>query len=528
MKFKLPIEYLNHEPVNSIIKTDLELPFIYEHLIGNSMLLDNWSSYYTTNKDFLKESQHHIKKIPKIKTDNSILEQYKKFKSETSFIEKYQYIGFKHLKQLNYSSFFLHGLGLYNLASPVLSLFTPILVLIVPFIILKMKNIPITLSLYIQFLKEMIQRNSMYTLFTKFNQVNFQQKMSGMVTVFFYFFQIYSNVMSCISFYKNIHSVSAFLENYKKHVHQSIESMNGLQNSISKYKTYDLFYQEIETHKQRFIKIYSRLNTIFPYKNTISRIGQLGIIMNLNYELYMDSRLDDSLMYSIYLNQYIQDIQSLKKMVKKKIHKCTFGKNTKMQGMYYLPHINETPVLNDIDLSQNIMITGPNASGKTTILKALLINLLMSQQFGYGCYKKASIKLYDVFHSYLNIPDTSGRDSLFQAEARRCKDILVSILENPGNHCCIFDEIYSGTNPTDAIECATMYLEKMNEYENVDYVLTTHYIQLCESFDDKIMNQKMNVNVGENIEYLYKMVHGISYVHGGKQVLKDLNYPVIL
>jgi hypothetical protein len=224
--FKLPIQFVETNEIHDIIKTDLELPSIYSFLINDSMLLDQWSSYYTTNKVFLKETQNHIKKIPSIKTDNTMLVSYKKFKEETSFIEKYQYIGFKHLKQLNYSSFFLHGLGLYNLASPVLSLFTPILVLIVPFIILKMKNIPITLSLYIQFLKEMIQRNSMYTLFTKFNQVNFQQKMSGMVTVFFYFFQIYSNVMSCISFYKNIHSVSAFLENYKKHVHQSIESMN--------------------------------------------------------------------------------------------------------------------------------------------------------------------------------------------------------------------------------------------------------------------------------------------------------------
>jgi hypothetical protein len=526
MSFKLPIEYLNHHSVNSIIKNDLELPFIYEHLIGNSILLENWSSYYTTNKEFLKESQTHIKKMPTIKTDNSILESYKQFKSETSFIEKYQYIGFKHLKQLNYSSFFLHGLGLYNLASPVLSLFTPLFVLIVPFIILKMKNIPITISLYIQFLKEMIQRNSIYTLFTKFNEVNFQQKISGLVTVFFYFFQIYSNIMSCISFYKNIHSISAFLEKYKKHVQKSIESMNVLQNSICKYKTFTPFYEEIEKNKLIFSKLYQKLNVILPYNNTISRIGQLGLIMTINYELFIEKHIDDAFMFSIYLNQYMEDIQSMKKLVNKKIHKCKFRSNTKIEGMYYLPHIKEKPVLNDIDLSQNIMITGPNASGKTTILKALLINLLMSQQFGYGCYKKANVKVYDVFHSYLNIPDTSGRDSLFQAEARRCKDILVSILENPGNHCCIFDEIYSGTNPTDAIECASMYLDQMNDL-NVDYVLTTHYIQLCQNFDNKIMNLKMDVKVGENIEYLYKMVKGISVVHGGKQVIKDLNYPQI-
>jgi energy-coupling factor transporter ATP-binding protein EcfA2 len=528
--FKLPIQYINYEKINQIIKTDLEMPEIYKHLIGDSILLNDWTSYYTTNKAFLIDTQKHIKSIPNIVVDNSFLEKYRKFKGETSFVEKYQYIGLKLLKKFNYSSTFLHGLGLYNLASPVISLFTPLLVLIVPFIILKMKGLEITISSYVGFLKIMIQKNSIYTLFTKFNQINFQQKMSTLVTIFFYFFQIYSNIMSCITFYKNIHSVSDFLDNYKIHIKKSIDNMELLQSKLN-YRTYAHFYHDIETHKIILTKLHYRLNKIMPFKNTIGRISQLGIIMNLNYEIYMVKEFDASFMYSVYLNQYIQDINLIKSLVKKKIHKCKFKTNTKMYDMYYLPHIHESPVLNDIDLSQNIMITGPNASGKTTILKSVLINLLMSQQFGYGCYKKANIKLYDIFHSYLNIPDTSGRDSLFQAEARRCKDILVSIVENSvKSHCCIFDEIYSGTNPSDAVSCASIYLEEMNKYKtNVDYVLTTHYIELCESFDKKICNLKMNVNVSEDkIDYLYKIQKGISYVHGGKQVLKDLKYPLIL
>jgi hypothetical protein len=525
--FKLPIEYVEKDEINNIIKTDLEMPQIYKHLIGESLLCEKWSSYYTTNKEFLKETQRHIVSLPTVDIDNSLFDQYRLFKGETSFIDKYQYIGLKMLKQFNYSSIFLHGLGLYNLSSPIISLFTPLLVLIVPFIILKMKGIPITIALYIEFLKGMIQKNSMYTLFTKFNEIPFQQKVSTIVTIFFYFFQIYSNIMSCISFYRNIHSVSDFLEKYKNHIKKSIDTMKVLQLNITNYKTYDMFNQEIEEHRQRLTTLYYRLNTILPFKNTISRISQLGVIMNLNYEIYMEKPFNESFMFSIYLNQYMQDINSLKCLVKKKLHKCKFRKNTKIQGMYYLPHIQETPVLNDIDLSQNIMITGPNAAGKTTILKSLLINLLMSQQFGYGCYKKATIKVYDTFHSYLNIPDTSGRDSLFQAEARRCKDILVNITDNPNKiHCCIFDEIYSGTNPSDAVECATLYLDEMNKYKTtVDYVLTTHYIKLCEVFDKKLLNLKMNVIVTEDkIEYLYKIVNGISYVHGGKQVIKDLKY----
>jgi DNA mismatch repair ATPase MutS len=197
-----------------------------------------------------------------------------------------------------------------------------------------------------------------------------------------------------------------------------------------------------------------------------------------------------------------------------------------MKGLYYLPHIGQA-VSNDVTLKKNLIISGPNASGKTTILKSILINSLLSQQFGYGCYKSARVKCYDLFHSYLNIPDTSGRDSLFQAEARRCKEILDCISENPEKiHLCIFDELYSGTNPTDAVMCAKIYINKMNEHKKkVDYLITTHYIELCNFFDknDFVYNMKMKVTeIEDNIEYKYKLVEGISTINGGKYILKQL------
>ena len=133
----------------------------------------------------------------------------------------------------------------------------------------------------------------------------------------------------------------------------------------------------------------------------------------------------------------------------------------------------------------------------------------------------------------MNIPDTSNRDSLFQAEARRCKDIFTFIKENSDKrHLCIFDEIYSGTNPEDAVLCATNYLTGMNTYKSsVDYVLTTHYLGLCKEFEKKeqIKNQQMCVKESsENIEYTYILKDGISDIHGGYQVLRNLDYPAEL
>jgi DNA mismatch repair ATPase MutS len=256
--------------------------------------------------------------------------------------------------------------------------------------------------------------------------------------------------------------------------------------------------------------------------------------MQLYYDLFMNEAYHKAIQYTFFLHDYNMDMLWIYAAVRsKKLKPCKYGKKTVMNGMYYLALMDEPSVRNDIDLKTNLVISGPNASGKTTVLKSLLLNAILSQQWGYGCYEKATIHCYDIFHSYLNIPDTSGRDSLFQAEARRCKEILDCITEYPEKrHLCIFDEIYSGTNPTDAVTCAKMYLKGLHLHKKrVDYLITTHYIGLCEHFKENtlVSNQKMKVNESpDNIEYTYQMIDGISYVNGGSFILKQLDYPSYL
>jgi len=133
----------------------------------------------------------------------------------------------------------------------------------------------------------------------------------------------------------------------------------------------------------------------------------------------------------------------------------------------------------------------------------------------------------------LNIPDTSGRDSLFQAESRRCKEILDSIKVNDRERqFCIFDELYSGTNPKEATKAAYAFLEYLRQYKHVDLFLTTHYVSICDKWTEKnehkraIENFKMVVNQTEtrNIP-TYKIAPGISYIEGAIGILKDMDYP---
>ena len=529
--FKLPIEYTSHNSLNHIIRQDLEMvtPSIYKYILPeNSLLMDKWSSIYTTDTSFLKDTQKWIKNIQPNTYDPSVFyKEYQEFCSETNFIDKYQYMSLKCLQKLNNSAAFLHCLGMYNLASPLLSLLSPLFILIMPFIVLKIRGIPVTINLYITHLSNVLTNTSLYKLFSSFNKISLQEKSSAVVSIFIYFLQVYTNITSCISFYRNIHKVYDFISNYKTHLTQSMNLILNLQY-MKLYPSYSGFYHVMEEFHKKIQELYKRIDNVIVSDSFFVKLGQLGYLMNLYYDFFMNEENNKTILYTFYLNQYTTDLNSVKKLIENKsLNSCKYKKYTKMKGLYYLPHIGEA-VSNDVTLKKNLIISGPNASGKTTILKSLLINSLLSQQFGYGCYKSARVKCYDNFHSYLNIPDTSGRDSLFQAEARRCKEILDCISENPKlNHLCIFDELYSGTNPNDAVMCAKIYINGMNEHKKkVDYLITTHYIELCTFFEknDFVYNMKMKVNEKEdNIHYEYKLVEGISTINGGKYILKQLD-----
>ena len=153
-----------------------------------------------------------------------------------------------------------------------------------------------------------------------------------------------------------------------------------------------------------------------------------------------------------------------------------------------------------------------------------MINLLLSQQIGCGFYKKAVICPYEKFFSYLNIPDTSNRDSLFQAEARRCKEIIDEV--NTGKRIfCIFDELFSGTNPKEACSSAKALLTFLSSQPNFTFLLTTHFIDICESLSSIIRMKHMKVDEGNELKYLYILADGISYAKGGVKVLEQLHFP---
>ena len=244
--------------------------------------------------------------------------------------------------------------------------------------------------------------------------------------------------------------------------------------------------------------------------------------MKYFYEIYCDEEIHDTLSYAIGFHEYIRNIKALSCI--DDLNNCKFStKKMLLNEQFYAPlrEKNPPPTTNNLKIDTSCVISGPNASGKTTLIKSTLFNIIISQQIGKGFYTSAYIIPQHHFHCYINIPDTNDRDSLFQAEARKCRDILTSLLDHPNdNHFCVFDELFSGTNPYEAVASATAYLQYLhtNYKKKVKYMLTTHYIDLCENLDKTYAT---NYTMMKH----YTLNKGISNIKGGIKVLEDQNFP---
>ena len=522
--FKLPIQYISHKEVNPHILKDLELVQseeipIYDKLFKpttteSRQLAHQWAKYYTTDTDFLSESYALFQNVHKPISIDPFVKHWNDIQDNKEFKISYQYIESKRLSMLNQSASFLTFISIYFITSPILFLLTPLIMLIIPFAILRMKSIDLSWSSYLEILKTILKQHAIGGLIAGFQDADVKQRGYLLCTALLFCVQLYTNIYTFYTFYNNIATVHTVFKEADRYVSNTLDAMNHIQTKIRMLSTYQPFYSALEEHRQRLIQFKTQVSVL----NT--SIFRCGTARALFYQLYDNEELKTTFRYSFGFHGFVQNLYQLNRQWGKKINPCVFTDRTSFVRAYYP---TKHPVKNSYSLDKNKVLTGPNASGKTTLLKTTLINVLLSQQIGCGFYKSANICPYDAFYCYINIPDTSGRDSLFQAEARRCKEILNEVIKKE-RILCIFDELFSGTNPVEAVASASSLLTFLTEFPSFRFLLTTHFFELCETLKANTTIDMIHMKT-ENGENTYKLGQGVSYDRGGVKVLEQLDYP---
>lgn len=193
--------------------------------------------------------------------------------------------------------------------------------------------------------------------------------------------------------------------------------------------------------------------------------------------------------------------------------------------------IGEVYVANDIyldnDNQQVLMITGPNMSGKSALLRQTALIVLLAQ---IGCFvpaDKAEIGIVDKIFTRVGASDNiSSGESTFMVEMNE----TASILNNLSNRSLILlDEIGRGTSTYDGISIAWAIAEFIHESQNKAKTLfATHYHELNDMSEKFVRIKNFNVSVretGNKIIFTRKLVPGGSEHSFGIHVAQMAGMP---
>ncbi len=196
---------------------------------------------------------------------------------------------------------------------------------------------------------------------------------------------------------------------------------------------------------------------------------------------------------------------------------------------------DEAYIANDVLLDsasqQIMMITGPNMSGKSALLRQTALICLMAQMGSHVPAKKASIGVVDKVFTRVGASDNiSQGESTFMVEMNETASILNNL---SGNSLILLDEIGRGTSTYDGISIAWSIAEYLHEHPKfkAKTLFATHYHELNEMAQrfERIKNYNVSVReLKDQVIFMRKLVPGGSEHSFGIHVARMAGMPSIL
>lgn len=181
----------------------------------------------------------------------------------------------------------------------------------------------------------------------------------------------------------------------------------------------------------------------------------------------------------------------------------------------YLTSHTEVYQINAQPTARNVILTGPNTAGKSTVIKATALNILLGQTFGICSADRAVFTPFSIINCHLNITDDIATgSSLFQAEVTRAKELLTDVQSLPRNKFCftLMDELFNGTNAEGGSKAAYKFADQLgNNYDNLILVIATHFPILTELENT---NNFRNMHVGAYLDDAGKLVRPFKLQEG--------------
>lgn len=180
---------------------------------------------------------------------------------------------------------------------------------------------------------------------------------------------------------------------------------------------------------------------------------------------------------------------------------------------------------NEVNWTKNTLVTGSNASGKSTYVKSVAISCILSATIHTALATKFQLPFAHILTSMAVEDDIFEGDSYFVAEIKSVKRVL-DLAETRVPCLCFIDEILKGTNTIERIAASSSMVHWLADYPSLAFV-ATHDIELTEILKESCDNVHFQEQVTkeQGVSFDYRLRQGPSTTRNAIQLLQVLNYP---
>jgi hypothetical protein len=482
-------------------------------LEGSQILIEKLIRHPIKDKEILESRQNTIINYD---TDIEILKEYEndilwiyKIAEEINNNSSIEIL-FPSTFIINYINYIEQILDLYHLYKiyfiPMTSILYPLSTFVAPYLYIKnYLKMNITITSYIEIFYNIIK-------FLFKTSGNFRSDITKFVSIFLYVGIYLYNMYQT-------YEIALFLHNTKYKLHSK---MQGLVHFVR--------------HSQNIMKNLPS-NIIAPYfniKETYQRININNSMTDI-YRIWKDDNIKkdiSSLLKTIYAIDVIDTINKL--LLSGEWSKVAYSNETLLWDAKN-PILKSDQISNPINLNKNIIVTGPNAGGKTTYVKTILANVILGQTIGITYSLRSQIILYDTINSFMRVSDILGTRSYFEAEAEYCLNMInkaVSISGQNKRGLFLMDEPMHSTPPTEGMATAYAVIEYLSKLNGITLIITTHFhklVKLEELYPEKFINLSVDA-IPHNNKYIfpYKIKRGYSYLCIAIELLDIKEFPSII
>ena len=352
-----------------------------------------------------------------------------------------------------------------------------------------------------------------------------------------------------------LRSISSKGKEYLMDLQQRESELTGIPSLKVAFNNVFGYYLEVRnTHKDKVPEDWIRKQTLTSAERYITeelKEYESKILGAEQKILELENQLFTKLMYSI--SNYIQPIQHNAQLIGKLDCLLSFAKVAHSNN-YVCPKMNEGkeinisqgrhPVIeqhlplgdsyvpNDVllnnDKQQIMMITGPNMSGKSALLRQTALIVIMAQMGSFVPAQKAELGITDKVFTRVGASDNiSSGESTFMVEMNETASILNNLSDRS---LVLLDEIGRGTSTYDGISIAWAIAEYIHQLPKLKAktLFATHYHELNEMTNtfSRIKNYNVSVKeVGKKIVFLRTLKEGGSEHSFGIHVAKVAGMP---